>query len=133
MIYLVDGDTYTGKTTFLKNYMKANPRKLSKYMTDEEWVDLLIKVVEHTRNDEECIKQYTESFSYFDILCIDNVDFLRGKEIIQTITAEIIAGINDTTQVFLSGIDLEKNLEPMLRYFRRNEIEVHYADYNCKI
>ena len=90
-------------------------------------------MVKHTRTDEECINQYVDSFLEFDILCIDNIDFLGGKEIIQEITAEIIAGVNDTTQVFLSGIDLEKNLEPMLRYFRKKEIDIHYADYNCKI
>ena len=130
MIYLIDGDTFTGKTTYLRKYMKEHPQKSSRYMTDEEWTEMLIDCGNEAYSDEQCVELLASKFLHFDVLCIDNIDFLRGKTATQMLSAHTILKLNKNCDILLAGIDLRQRIKTMIEEFSNNDVSVSIIDFN---
>lgn len=129
MIYLINGDTFTGKTTYLRKYMKEHPQKRSLYMTNEEWTEMLIACSEDTDCDDQCIELLASKLSNCDILCIDNIDFLGGKPATQIMSAKTILKLNQDRDIFLAGIDLHKRISTMIEEFSNSNVDVSFIDF----
>lgn len=130
MIYLIDGDTFTGKTTYLRKYMKEHPQKSSWYMTDEEWTEMLVACAQESDSEEKLINMLSNELRRFDIVCIDNIDFISGKHAMQEITAKTILILNDRIEFFLSGINLKRKLTMMFNVFEVQGASVISINYN---
>lgn len=130
MIYLIDGDTFTGKTTYLRKYMKEHPQKSSRYMTDEEWTDILVACAHESDSEEKLIDMLINKLCRFDIVCIDNIDFISGKHAMQEITAKTILILNNRIEFFLSGINLKRKLTTMFNVFEVQGASVISVNYN---
>lgn len=130
MIYLIDGDTFTGKTTYLRKYMKEHPQKSSRYMTDEEWTEMLIDCANESGSDEQCVELLSSKLLQFDILCIDNMDFLYGKTATQTLSAKTILKLKQDRDILLAGIDLHQRIKTMIEQFSNSGVSVSFIDFN---
>ena len=136
MIYILDGDTFTGKTSFLRKHIKDNPQKNSLYLTDEAWIDLLIRCAHKSDTNEKCADFATEEISCYDIVCIDNADFLAGRGIILGISANVILNLYEKTDFFLSGINMKKKMKPMIDIIQSGGASITWLDYrkeSCEV
>ena len=130
MIYLIDGDTFTGKTTYLRKYMKEHPQKISRYMTEEEWIEMLVVCAQESDSEEKLIDMLSNELRRFDIVCIDNIDFIPGKHAMQEITAKTILILNNRIEFFLAGINLKRKLTTMFNVFEVQGASVISINYN---
>ena len=119
MVYLLDSKSFTGKTTYLKNLAKENQNKTIKYFTDEEWTKFII---ESFQNSDSYV------LDHCDIVCIDNIDFLKNSSTIQEVTAEIIIELKDKTDFYLSGIKLGERISIIITLLKNNQIRFKYID-----
>lgn len=119
MVYLLDSKSFTGKTTYLKNLVKNNTDKTNKYFTDEEWTKFII---------ESFQKSDSRVLDHFDIVCIDNIDFLKNSPTIQEVTAEIVTELKDKTDFYLSGIELGERISTIITLLKINQIGIKYID-----
>lgn len=126
MIYFVDGDTFSGKTTYLWEFIKNHPQKTSRYMTDEEWMELLAHCANETDSDERCAELLASQFSELDIVCIDNMDLLKGRPLTQVISAKAILELNQHRDILIAGIDLCSAIKTMVDAFSNNGITVSF-------
>ena len=130
MIYLIDGDTFTGKTTYMRRFIANHPSKVSCYMTDEKWMEMLIDCANESGSDEQCVELLASKFLHFDVLCIDNIDFLRGKTATQMLSAHTILKLNKNCDILLAGIDLRQRIKTMIEEFSNNDVSVSIIDFN---
>lgn len=130
MIYFVDGDTFSGKTTYLREFIKNHPQKTSRYMTDEEWTELLAHCASETDSDEHCAELIASQFSEFDIVCIDNMDLLKGRPLTQVISAKAILELNQNRDILIAGIDLRSAIRTMIDAFSNNGITVSFIHFD---
>ena len=130
MIYFVNGDTFSGKTTYLREFIKNHPQKTSRYMTDEEWMELLAHCANEKDSDEHCAELLTSQFSEFDIVCIDNIDLLKGRTLTQGISARAILKLNQNRDILLAGIDLRSAIRTMIDVFSNNGITVSFIHFD---
>ena len=126
MVYIINGNTSTGKTTYIRNYISNNPDKAVRYFTDEEWLELLIDCLKLYEYQELAQKMTGDA----DVIFIDNIDFFSGKNEVQKLTAFIVASLCDKTDFYLSGISLDKRIKVMLCEFERMGVSVSYVQYN---
>lgn len=119
MVYLLDSKSYTGKTTYLKNLAKDNTDKTIKYFTDEEWTKIII---ESFQNSDSPV------LDHCDIVCIDNIDFLKNSPTSQVVTADIITELKDKTDFYLSGIGLGERISTIISLLKNNQIGIEYID-----
>ena len=130
MIYLIDGDTLTGKTTYLRKYMKEHSQKCSRYMTDEEWMEMLVDCANKSVHDGQCVEILASSFSQVDIICIDNIDFLKDKTATQLLSAKTILELNKNRDILLAGIDLRRRIKTMIEEFLSSGADISFVDFN---
>ncbi len=130
MIYLLDGDTFTGKTTYLRRFIENHPSKVSCYITDEKWIEMLIDCANEADSDEQCVELFASKFLKFDVLCIDNIDFLYGKTATQTLSARTILKLKQDRDILLAGIDLRQRINTMIEEFSNNDVSVFIIDFN---
>lgn len=123
MVYLLDSKSFAGKTTFLKKLVNENTQRKVKYFTDEEWAEFIISLF---RNSE------ARKLGDYDIVCIDNIDFLKRSPAIQEVTAEIITELKDKTDFYLSGIGLGEKISTIITLLKENQVPLKNIDVSEK-
>lgn len=129
MIYLIDGESFTGKTTYIHNYIKNNPDKKCRCFTDEEWTELLVGCLSAPKEGVKSDKAIIEELCNEDVVFIDNIDFLSGKNALQMFSADIIERLCGKVVFFLSGIALEKRIGTILEDFAQKGFDIQRVNY----
>jgi len=110
-IILIEGPSACGKTYLLRKLRDTSPREV-RVVSYETVVDTMTANMSQHRYDPKAL---AESFSS-EVLCIEDVDFLHGKEQTQTELAFLANRLSENNLVIFTGINLRERI-PMLFTF----------------
>ena len=110
-IILIEGPSACGKTYLLKKLRDTSPRQV-RLVSYETISDTMTANMQDHRYDPQAL---ADSFSS-EVLCIEDIDFLRGKEHTQMEFAFLINNLSEHNLVILTGINLSARL-PLLFSF----------------
>ncbi|MBQ8830785.1 MAG: hypothetical protein IJ017_04245 [Oscillospiraceae bacterium] len=110
-IILIEGPSACGKTYLLRQLRDTSPRDI-RVVSYETVVDSMMANMMQHRYDP---KTLAENFSS-EVLCIEDVDFLHGKEQTLTELAFLANRLSENNLVIFTGIKLRERI-PMLFNF----------------
>lgn len=129
MVQVVDGATFTGKTHFLRKMLSSYSDDTARYMFDDDWVELLISESSENGTPKDCVEGVSAKLSKYKIVCIDNMDFLSGRNTIQEVSALIFQKLDGITDFAVAGIDMKKRLGRMFEILDKMGVKVSFVDY----
>ena len=103
---LLDGPSGCGKTTFLRRLESESQRKVYLF----SYRDVVDEIL---RTEAACERYLLEQSCVNCVICIENVDYLRGKEATQKYLAEMVRVTAEKHLVILTGYCL-RTRTPML-------------------
>lgn len=103
-VIILDGPSGCGKSRILRGHI-INEHKL--ILSEEEFRTILLECF----YDANLIKVI---FLDFDIVCIEDVDFMKGKMVTQVFAAEVINKLTESTRIILTGIDIKARTPALL-------------------
>ena len=104
-IILIEGPSACGKTYLLKKLRDTSPREV-RLVSYETIADTMTANMIGHRYDPKAL---VESFSS-EVLCIEDVDFLKGKEHTQMEFAFLANSLSENNLVILTGIRLSSRV-----------------------
>ncbi len=129
MVGILDGATFTGKTNFIRELLRRFDSNTNCYMLDDDWVEFLVSKASEKGTEEDCVKSAAEELSKYNFICIDNMDFLSGRNTIQELSAHIFSALDGSTGIILAGIDMKNRLGRMFEVLEEIGTEFYYIDY----
>ena len=129
MVGILDGATCSGKTAFMRQLIRKFDSDTNCYMDSDDWVEFLVSETSENGTEKDCVKSAAQALSKYNFICIDNMDFLSGRNTIQALSANIFSALDGVTNVIVAGIDLKKRLGRMFEVLEENGTEIMNIDY----
>ena len=108
---LIEGPSACGKTYLLKKLRDTSPRQV-RLLSYETVVDTMIENMKnHTYNPNAMADTFSS-----DVLCIEDIDFLKGKDHTQMEVAFLVNNISENNLVIITGINLKSRVPSLFSF-----------------
>lgn len=119
-IIVFEGPTGSGKTWLLNKVLnKSNTARRFSY---ESFVEIYINQIKENKSAVYVKKSMLKFLNAHEIVGVEEIDMLWGKEYTQEAIAEIINIVSENTLVILTGIGIEERVPKLLKKLKETNI-----------
>ena len=119
-IIVFDGPTGSGKTWLLNKVLKKNDT--ARRFSYESFVETYINEIKENKSAVYVKKNMVEFLKAYEIVGVEEIDMLWGKEYTQEAIAEIINIVSESTLIIFTGISIEDRVPKLLKKFKETNI-----------
>lgn len=111
-VLFFEGPSGSGKSLLLADVLKANG--ISKRFSNEEFTELLIGKMRCSQSYNMAIKKMIKQLKCFNIIGIEDVDFLAGKPVTLKCIAEIVNTLSEDKLIIFTGINMKTRVPELI-------------------
>jgi len=115
-VIFIDGRSGSGKT-YLVRKLKSTLNNTIEINTSEHITAKIIEFARNSGNNEDLIVSNMISSYSCDILCIEDIDFLSGREYVLKYLLEFILEFIQRGTVIMTGIDIKSKMKSFINNF----------------